>query len=191
MARSAAVYCLKFFLWETGYWKTMDIAHDRAGYYLCWGCLNWVPAIYTSQALYLVRHPRDLPAPYVIGILLTGLVMIYINWEADDQRQRVRESEGECTVWGRKPVCITATYTSGAQRLVSLFVRDATASPDSTLHIRDHLQARASRRRRCCSRAAGGASRATCTMCPRSSRPSAGRCRRAFSTRYPGSTWSS
>ena len=46
----AGVYCFKFFMWETGYWKTMDIAHDRAGYYLCWGCLNWVPAIYTSQA---------------------------------------------------------------------------------------------------------------------------------------------
>ena len=21
----------------------MDIMHDRAGYYLCWGCLCWVP----------------------------------------------------------------------------------------------------------------------------------------------------
>ncbi len=25
--------------WETGYWGSMDIMHDRAGYYICWGCL--------------------------------------------------------------------------------------------------------------------------------------------------------
>jgi 7-dehydrocholesterol reductase len=38
------VYLFKFFLWETGYWASMDIAHDRAGFYLCWGCLVWVPS---------------------------------------------------------------------------------------------------------------------------------------------------
>ena len=51
------IYIIKFFLWENGYWASMDIAHDRAGYYLCWGCLVWVPAIYTSPAMYLVKQP--------------------------------------------------------------------------------------------------------------------------------------
>lgn len=32
-------YISKFFMWETGYWSSMDIMHDRAGYYICWGCL--------------------------------------------------------------------------------------------------------------------------------------------------------
>ena len=35
---------LKFFYWETGYFNTLDITLDRAGYYLCWGCLCWVQA---------------------------------------------------------------------------------------------------------------------------------------------------
>ncbi len=30
---------LKFFHWEMGYVNTMDIQHDRAGFYICWGCL--------------------------------------------------------------------------------------------------------------------------------------------------------
>lgn len=30
-------------MWETGYLSTIDIMHDRAGYYICWGCLVWVP----------------------------------------------------------------------------------------------------------------------------------------------------
>jgi 7-dehydrocholesterol reductase len=32
-------YLVKFYMWETGYWGSMDIQHDRAGYYICWGCL--------------------------------------------------------------------------------------------------------------------------------------------------------
>ena len=36
------VYITKFFIWETGYFCTIDIMHDRAGYYICWGCLAWL-----------------------------------------------------------------------------------------------------------------------------------------------------
>lgn len=32
-------YITKFFHWEMGYMNSMDIQHDRAGFYLCWGCL--------------------------------------------------------------------------------------------------------------------------------------------------------
>lgn len=31
-----------------------------AGFYICWGCLVWVPSIYTSPGMYLVNHPVDL-----------------------------------------------------------------------------------------------------------------------------------
>ena len=41
------VYITKFYIWETGYFCSMDIQHDRAGYYLCWGCLVYLPCIYT------------------------------------------------------------------------------------------------------------------------------------------------
>ncbi len=36
------VKLFQFFYWETGYFNTIDIIMDRAGYYLCWGCLCWV-----------------------------------------------------------------------------------------------------------------------------------------------------
>lgn len=87
--------------WETGYWGTMDIAHDRAGYYLCWGCLNWVPAIYTSPALYITEHPIEwsLPAAVLIGV--AGAAAIYINYDSDRQRQVKRQPV---------PVCLSALY---------------------------------------------------------------------------------
>ncbi|KAI3832883.1 hypothetical protein MKW92_019882, partial [Papaver armeniacum] len=53
----AVTYFLKQ---EAGYWSKMDIAHDRAGFYIFWGCLVWVPSNYTSPGTYLVNHPVDL-----------------------------------------------------------------------------------------------------------------------------------
>ena len=80
-------HCANLSRWETGYWRTMDIAHDRAGYYLCWGCLNWVPCLYTSQQLYLTTHPYKLHPVVAAAILFAGVACIYINWDADRQRQ--------------------------------------------------------------------------------------------------------
>merc|ERR1712198_798509 len=49
------LYLLKFFYWETGYFNTLDITLDRAGYYLCWGCLTWVQIFYTFSAYFLLN----------------------------------------------------------------------------------------------------------------------------------------
>ena len=104
------IYIAKFFVWEGGYLRSMDIMHDRAGYYICWGCLVWVPSIYTSPALCLVHHPIHL------GLLTTSLLIgigtfcIMINYFADRQRQKVRATEGNCLVWGKKPNLIVASY---------------------------------------------------------------------------------
>ena len=76
------------FRWEAGYWHTMDIAHDRAGYYLCWGCLNWVPAIYTSPVLFLTEHQVDaLSFTQAAAIAVAGAACVWINYDSDKQKQ--------------------------------------------------------------------------------------------------------
>lgn len=104
------VYIAKFFFWETGYLRSLDIMHDRAGFMICWGCLVWVPCIYTSPTLYLVHHPNQLGTPLATTIFLAGLASILINYLADRQRQHVRAKNGACRVWGGKPELIHATY---------------------------------------------------------------------------------
>jgi len=105
------VYVTKFFWWETGYFCSMDIQHDRAGYYICWGCLCWVPAVYTSQSFYLVAHPVQLGRPLALTILLVGILMIWINYDSDRQRQAFRRNTKE-KIWGRTPDKIDAQYTT-------------------------------------------------------------------------------
>ncbi|KAI3775184.1 hypothetical protein L1987_49753 [Smallanthus sonchifolius] len=106
------VYITKFFWWEAGYWNTMDIAHDRAGFYICWGCLVWVPSIYTSPGMYLVNHPVNLGTQLAISILIAGILCIYINYDCDRQRQEFRRTNGKSLVWGKAPGKIVASYTT-------------------------------------------------------------------------------
>ena len=122
------VYLLKFFWWEAGYMCTLDIILDRAGWYICWGCLCFIPGIYTSFSLFLVSHPIALGYPLAISILVAGLLCIAVNYEADWQRQRVRATDGQTTVWGKKPVILRAKYHTSQGRcckfLLSRYVCD-------------------------------------------------------------------
>ena len=106
------IYIAKFFVWETGYFRSLDIMHDRAGFMICWGCLVWVPCVYTSATMYMVHNPIQLSPLLAIAISLLGLAGITINYLADRQRQIVRATDGNCLVWGKKPVLIEATYTT-------------------------------------------------------------------------------
>jgi len=109
------VYITKFFHWETGYLCSMDIQHDRAGYYICWGCLVWVPSVYTSPSYFLVNHAdQDISSLTAVLLLLAGGVCVAVNYWADRQRQVFRATDGKCTIWGQPPVFITASYTTEA-----------------------------------------------------------------------------
>ena len=52
----------------------------------------------------------DLACPVAIAVL--GVATVSINYIADRQRQQVRTTGGDCTVWGRKPRLVTASYTT-------------------------------------------------------------------------------
>lgn len=106
------VYLTKFFWWEAGYMCTIDIILDRAGFYICWGCLSYIPGLYTIFSFYLVSHPVALGYPCAAAILAAGLGCIAVNYLADWQRQDVRMKDGNTTVWGRKPEIIRAKYTT-------------------------------------------------------------------------------
>jgi 7-dehydrocholesterol reductase len=106
------VYISKFFIWEPGYLRSLDIMHDRAGFYICWGVLVWIAGVYTSPTLYLVHHPHTLGLPLMLSFLILGTASIVVNYLADRQRQIVREKNGQCTIWGKPPQLTIAHYTT-------------------------------------------------------------------------------
>ncbi len=106
------IYLFKFFLWEGGYFHSLDITHDRFGFYIAWGVCGWLPIVYTLPNLHLVQHWITLPWWLALGVFALGVAALVVNYQADRQRQRVRATHGKAKVWGRKPETILATYTT-------------------------------------------------------------------------------
>ena len=67
--------------------RSIDIIVDRAGFEIQWGCLVWVPAVYTLHTRFLVQHPSGLSLPVAAAIFAVGLAGVYLNYVADVQRQ--------------------------------------------------------------------------------------------------------
>lgn len=106
------IYITKFFYWEVGYFATIDIQYDRAGFYICYGCMGWLPCIYTLPGLFTAYHPFDLSPIAFLSIALLGIIAIFINYDIDRQKMYVREKRDKAKVWGRKASFRVVKYTN-------------------------------------------------------------------------------
>lgn len=79
-----------------------------AGYYLCWGCMVWVPTLYTVHAFWLAGQNITLGWPLALTILLVGWLCIFINYDADRQRAYFRKTKGRAPIWGSLPGMLRA-----------------------------------------------------------------------------------
>jgi len=110
-AVSQYLYLVKFFAWEIGYMRSIDIIVDRAGFYETWGCLVWVPAMYTLHTRTCVRSPTGLSPQAAGAIFVVGMAGVLLNFWADKQREWFREADGKIKIWGKAPRFVEATYT--------------------------------------------------------------------------------
>jgi len=109
-AVSQYLYLFKFFWWEMGYMRSIDIIVDRAGFTIQWGCLCYVPAVYTLHTRYLVLNPSGLSLPVAAAIFVLSMTGVVLNYAADRERDVFRATNGETLVWGKKPKFIKAQY---------------------------------------------------------------------------------
>ncbi|CAE7702244.1 DWF5 [Symbiodinium microadriaticum] len=109
-AISQYLYLFKFFWWEMGYMRSIDIIVDRAGFEIQWGCLVWVPAVYTLHSRFCVLYPTNLSFPTAMALFVLSLAGVGFNYAADRERDVFRATNGEALVWGQKPKFIEAEY---------------------------------------------------------------------------------
>jgi len=106
------IYLFKFFFWETGYFNTLDITLDRAGYYLCWGCMCWVQVFYTFSAYFMVNNQPKTSVAESMAILVFGCLAVLFNYITDRQKELFRTTGGKCHIWGRPAKFLEVKYTS-------------------------------------------------------------------------------
>jgi 7-dehydrocholesterol reductase len=96
---------------EMGYMRSIDIIVDRAGYEIQWGCLVWVPAVYSFHTRFLVQNPSGLSFHAALSLFALSMAGVGLNYAADRERDVFRASGGDCLVWGSRPRYIVAEYT--------------------------------------------------------------------------------
>ena len=103
---------MKLVVWTIIYGAKKRRSYYVIGFYICWGCLTFIPSLYTSPAMFLTNHPVDFPPTVTALLIALGCLMVYINYAADAQRLHFRLNNGDCLIWGRKPEYIVAEYTT-------------------------------------------------------------------------------
>jgi hypothetical protein len=110
------LYVADYFVHEEAVLSTWDIKHERFGWMLCWGCLVWVPFMYSIQAHYLVTHPHELAPLATAALVALNMTGYVIFRSANIQKHRFRRDPSR-PVWGRPPEYIRTV--NGALLLTS------------------------------------------------------------------------
>lgn len=106
------LYLVTFFMWEIGYMRSIDIIEDNAGFMETWGCLVFVPAVYTNHMHCAVRTPSDLSPQSALLVGGFGLFCITMTYWINRQRQVFRETGGVSMLWWpTAPEALRVEYT--------------------------------------------------------------------------------
>lgn len=90
--------CNLTFAFQNRYFNTLDITLDRAGYYICWGCLVWVQAFYGFHSYFFVYYQPNCGPFFATLIFVLGVLSIYLNYDVDRQKEIFRTSNGKVKV---------------------------------------------------------------------------------------------
>ncbi|KAL6916726.1 hypothetical protein FSST1_008221 [Fusarium sambucinum] len=117
------LYVLDFFINESWYLRTIDIAHDHFGMYLIWGCFCFLPTTYTIQGQYLGLYPSSASTSYLAFFFTLGVAGYVLFRVVNHQKDMVRRTGGKCTIWGKPAECISARFrTSDGRQHTSLLL---------------------------------------------------------------------
>ena len=137
------VYLSKFYWWESGYMSTVDIMHDRAGYYICWGCLVWVPTIYTitSQYIYFKLRTSSLDTPNALSNGMAAYTKGVYQTKNTMLMSTATRENGEVNIFGNKAEYIVANKPqNGKQKTSQRFSAGFGHFSPLSLPARDHVQ---------------------------------------------------
>ncbi|KAI1289527.1 7-dehydrocholesterol reductase [Halotydeus destructor] len=109
---SKSIYVAKFFYQEDAFKSSIDFTSETLGFFFVNALLVLIPSLYGLYPIYLAQReaiPWFGPL-HAIGLFLLTMTFIGLTYEADRQRYVVRQSAGQCKIWGNKPKVVAATF---------------------------------------------------------------------------------
>ncbi|KAJ2742800.1 erg24, C-14 sterol reductase [Coemansia sp. BCRC 34301] len=88
-------YCIDTLVFESKVLTTMDMTTDGLGWMLSFGCLTWVPVMYSLQARYLVFHPVHHSAAATVLIAVMALVSFLVFRLSNSEKNAFRTNPND------------------------------------------------------------------------------------------------
>ena len=112
-----SIYIFDWAFHERWYLYTVDIQHDRLGFYLTFGSYGWMQVVYTGYGYYASHIPANhsnIGFAVAIGLYIVGYWMMRTS---NNQKEIFRKNP-EKEIWGKKPVYMVANYKVRQNKLL-------------------------------------------------------------------------
>ena len=103
------IYVADWAIFERWYLYTIDMQHDRLGFYLGFGGFAYMPCIYTGYAFHASHTPANNSnlALFIFAAIYIGGQ--YLMRASNNQKENFRK-DPEKLIWGKKPKCLNVIY---------------------------------------------------------------------------------
>lgn len=112
-----AIYVFDWAIYERWYLYTVDMQHDRLGFYLTFGAFSWMTNTYSAYGYYASHIPADRSTVSHIAVISLYLFGYWMMRTSNNQKENFRK-DPEKPIWGKKPQYMVASYktTDGVVR---------------------------------------------------------------------------
>ena len=117
------IYIFDWAYYERWYLYTVDMQHDRLGFYLTFGAFSWMTVVYNAYGYFASHIPVNhnmVGLGLVIGLYFLGY---WLMRTSNNQKENFRKNP-ETPIWGEKPKYLVANYrtTDGIERQNNLLL---------------------------------------------------------------------
>jgi len=112
-----AIYIFDWAFFERWYLYTVDMQHDRLGFYLTFGAFSWMPVVYSAYGYYASHIPVN-HSNFMLGIVISLYLFGYWMMRTSNNQKEKFRKDPELLIWGKKPEYMVANYktTDGVAR---------------------------------------------------------------------------
>lgn len=103
------IYIFDWAIYERWYLYTVDIQHDRLGYYLTYGAFSWMTMSYTAYGYY-ASHVRPGNSNFRLFIVVFLYLLGYWLMRTSNNQKEDFRKNPEKKIWGKKPEFMLAEY---------------------------------------------------------------------------------
>uniref|UniRef100_T1IPN0 7-dehydrocholesterol reductase n=1 Tax=Strigamia maritima TaxID=126957 RepID=T1IPN0_STRMM len=112
-------YITRFYYIESTYFSSLDVILDYEGFYMCWGCLVFMPGFFVYSVYSFVANPPIISQFTALLLLPFGIIFMTLTALVDVEKDIFKKSNGKRALWTNNPKFIRAEYEINGKKVTT------------------------------------------------------------------------